>query len=115
MSFTDELSNLLVCYSWHAILNICAILNTEIDDEADGVFQTFNCNVCQKLFKTRGALRFNKRKHINLQQYLPAVCVDKKRGIFLVANQKSGLLAPIHVCSHKQKQIQLCSNNDCWS
>ena len=89
-----------------------------MEENTDSIFQVFACTLCKKVFKTRGALRIHKQKHYSSSmKYPPAICVDSKRGIFMIrflfADQV--LLAPVHVQSHKQKQIQFCGNEICLS
>ena len=56
------------------------------------------------------------KKHTECgEKHLPSVCIDLRAGIFMVALRKSGLLAPIHVQSHKKNQIQFCTNDSCQS
>ena len=43
----------------------------------------------------------------------PSICVDKSRGIFLVAKSKSGVIAPIHVQKHVVKNQMYCCDADC--
>jgi len=62
-----------------------------MEENTDSIFQVFACTLCKKVFKTRGALRIHKQKHYSSSmKYPPAICVDSKRGIFMVVIRRSG-------------------------
>lgn len=72
----------------------------------------YNCDHCGKKFGKEKNLQKHALIHTRSAD-LPCVCVDKTNGIYFTAFTKSGVSAPIHVKSHKGKQIQLCEIEDC--
>ena len=52
------------------------------------------------------------KNHVE-EKTLPSICIDRFKGIFMVAAAHTGLSAPIHVQSHKRLQVKCCSNQAC--
>ena len=70
---------------------------------------------CPKQFLSKTTLRRHcQMKHFMLSNSLASVNIDTQKGIFMVATQKSGLIAPIHVQKHVTKPLtSSCSNQEC--
>ena len=50
---------------------------------------------------------------MNKQCELASIAIDTQKGIFFVAKQKSGVVAPIHVQKHVTLQLMQCTDSEC--
>nr|XP_039253461.1 uncharacterized protein LOC120330648 isoform X3 [Styela clava] len=57
--------------------------------------------------------RHGESAHSIKQNSRPSICVDKNRGIYMVAYSCSGLLAPIHVQKNIEKGLISCESDEC--